>query len=78
LLFLDASACSPELNPKENVWDEIPEKIMDAMRAKLKRAILYIERNPKFSSAPSSLSLSPISSTHSDVELVSDCQFSKP
>jgi transposase len=46
---------SPELNPKENFWDEIREKIfknyavksMDAVRAKLKQAILYIERNPK-------------------------------
>jgi transposase len=45
---------SPELNPKENLWDEIREKIfknyalksMDAVRAKLKQAILYIERNP--------------------------------
>jgi transposase len=46
---------SPELNPKENPWDEIREKIfknytlksIDAVRAKLKQAILYIERNPK-------------------------------
>jgi transposase len=46
---------SPELNPKENLWDEIREKIfknyalksMDAVRAKLRRAILYMERNPK-------------------------------
>jgi hypothetical protein len=46
---------SPELNPKENLWDEIREKIfknyalksMDAVRAKLQQAILYIERNPK-------------------------------
>jgi putative transposase len=46
---------SPELNPKENVWDEIREKIfknhalksMDAVQAKLDEAILYIERNPK-------------------------------
>ena len=46
---------SPELNPKENLWDEIREKIfknyalksMDAVRAKLKQAILYMERNPK-------------------------------
>ena len=45
---------SPELNPKENLWDEIREKIfknyalksIDAVRAKLKQAILYIERNP--------------------------------
>ena len=46
---------SPELNPKENLWDEIREKIfknyalksIDAVRAKLKQAILYIERNTK-------------------------------
>jgi hypothetical protein len=46
---------SPELNPKENLWDEIREKIfknyalqsIDAVRAKLKQAILYIERNPE-------------------------------
>ena len=46
---------SPELNPKENLWDEIREKLfknyalksMDAVCAKLKQAILYIERNPK-------------------------------
>jgi transposase len=46
---------SPELNPKENLWDEIREKIfknyalksMDAVRTKLEEAILYIERNPK-------------------------------
>jgi transposase len=46
---------SPELNPKENLCDEIREKIfknyalksMNAVRAKLKQAILYIERNPK-------------------------------
>jgi len=46
---------SPELNPKENLWDEIREKIfknyalksIDAVRAKLKQAILYVERNPK-------------------------------
>ena len=53
LLFLPPY--SPELNPKENLWDEIREKIfknfalksMNAVRAKLKQAVLYIERNPK-------------------------------
>jgi transposase len=53
LLFL--SPYSPELNPKENLWDEIREKIfknyalksIDAVYAKLQQAILYIERNPK-------------------------------
>ncbi len=50
---------SPELNPKENLWDEIREKIfknfalksMDAVRAKLRQAILYIERNPNLVSS---------------------------
>jgi transposase len=53
LLFLPPY--SPELNPKENLWDEIREKIfknyarksIDAVRAKLKQAIHYVERNPK-------------------------------
>jgi transposase len=53
LLFLPPY--SPELNPKENLWDEIREKIfknyalksIDAVRAKLEQAILYIDRNPK-------------------------------
>lgn len=52
LLFLPPY--SPELNPKENLWDEIREKIfknhalksIDAVRAKLNQAVLYIERNP--------------------------------
>ena len=52
LLFLPPYA--PELNPKENLWEEIREKIfknyalksIDAVRAKLRQAILYIERNP--------------------------------
>ena len=47
--------CSPELNPQENVWDEIREKIfknyalksMDEVCEKLEEAALYIERNPK-------------------------------
>ena len=44
---------SPELNPKENLQDEIREKLfknyksMDAVRARLNQAILYIDRNPK-------------------------------
>ena len=53
LLFLPPY--SPELNPKENLWGEIREKIfknyalksIDAVRAKLKQAILYIECNPE-------------------------------
>ena len=53
LLFLPPY--SPELNPKENLWEEIREKIfknyalksIDAVRAKLEEAILYIERDPE-------------------------------
>src|SRR5262249_4746243 len=49
------SAYSPELNPQENIWDEIREKIfknyalksMDAVYDKLEEAALYIERNRK-------------------------------
>jgi DDE superfamily endonuclease len=52
LFFLPPYA--PELNPKENLWEEIREKIfknyalksMDAVCQKLREAILYIERNP--------------------------------
>lgn len=48
-------AYSPELNPQENIWDEIREKIfknyalksMDAVYDKLVEAALYIERNRK-------------------------------
>jgi len=53
LLFLPPYA--PELNPKENLWDEIREKIfknyalksIDAVYAKLGEAIGYINRNPE-------------------------------
>ena len=46
---------SPELNPQENIWDEIREKLfknyalksMDEVNDKLDEAALYIERNPK-------------------------------
>ena len=46
---------SPELNPQENLWDEIREKIfknyalksMNDVYAKLQEAALYIECNPK-------------------------------
>ena len=46
---------SPELNPQENIWDEIREKIfknyalksMDEVYAKLEEAALYAQRNPK-------------------------------
>jgi hypothetical protein len=46
---------SPELNPQENLWEEIREKIfknyalksMDKVYDKLQEAALYLERNPK-------------------------------
>jgi transposase len=46
---------SPELNPKENLWDEIREKVfktyalklIDHLRQKLHEAILYVEHNPE-------------------------------
>jgi len=46
---------SPELNPKENIWDEIREKIfknyalksMRKVEQKLCDAVLYIRKNPK-------------------------------
>ena len=45
---------SPELNPQENLWDEMREKIfknyalksIDEVYSKLEEATLYIERNP--------------------------------
>ena len=45
---------APELNPQENIWDEIREKIfknfalksMDEVNDKLDEAALYIDRNP--------------------------------
>ena len=48
-------AYSPELNPQENIWDEIREKIfknyaaksMDEVSNKLVDAALYIESNPE-------------------------------
>ena len=53
LAFLPAY--SPELNPQENLWEEIREKIfknyalksMDKVYDKLQEAALYLERNPK-------------------------------
>jgi transposase len=45
---------SPELNPQENLWDEIQKKIfknyalksIDEVYAKLEDIALYLERNP--------------------------------
>ena len=73
LLFLPPY--SPELNPKENLWDEIREKIfknyalksINAVRAKLKLPSSISNAIPK-SSNPSRPS--HISSGHSDVEMV--------
>ncbi len=52
LLFLPPY--SPELNPKENIWEEIREKIfknyalksMKEVNAKLDDAVLYIDSRP--------------------------------
>jgi transposase len=46
---------SPELNPQENLWDEIREKLfknyalksMDDVHVKLDEAALYLEQNPE-------------------------------
>ena len=46
---------SPELNPQENIWEEIREKIfknyalksMDEVNAKLDEAVLYLDHNPR-------------------------------
>jgi hypothetical protein len=73
LLFLPPYG--PELNPKENLWDEIREKIfknyalksIDAVRAKLKEAILYMERQPEIVKSITSFSTF---SSHHDVEMV--------
>ena len=72
LLFLPPYG--PELNPKENLWDEIREKIfknyalksIDAVRAKLKEAILYMDK-PEIVKSITSF---PTFSSHSDVEMV--------
>jgi transposase len=53
LLFLPPY--SPELNPKENLWDEIRKKIfknyaiksIEYVRQKLHDDILYVEHNPQ-------------------------------
>ena len=85
LLFLPPYA--PELNPKENLWDEIREKIfknyalksIDAVRTKLKQAILYIERNPTL--VKSITSFPYIAESHSDLEMVLvsfQARYSKP
>jgi hypothetical protein len=68
---------SPELNPQENLWEEIREKIfknyalksMDKVYDKLQEAALYLERNPKI---VQSITAFPILQSHSDTEMVSD------
>jgi hypothetical protein len=55
LSFLFLPPYAPELNPKENIWEEMREKIfknyalksMEAVQKKMVEACLYIERNPK-------------------------------
>jgi len=66
---------SPELNPKENLWDEIREKSSRTMRSNpWTLSAPSLSRPSSISSAIQSLSApsppSPISSTHSDIELV--------
>jgi hypothetical protein len=71
LLFLPPY--SPELNPKENLWDEIREKIfknyalksIDHVRQKLNEAILYVERNPAAHQAYCSVANGPNGSSSS-------------
>jgi transposase len=69
---------SPELNPNENHWDEIHEKIFknyalkstDAgARQAQGAAVACIDRNPKLVRSITSF---PISSIHSDRKFVSD------
>jgi transposase len=53
--FLFLPPYSPELNPKQNIGEEMREKIfknyalksMEAVQKKMVEACLYIERNPK-------------------------------
>ena len=53
--FLFLPPYAPQLNPKENIWEEMREKIfknyalksMEAVQKKMVEACLYIERNPK-------------------------------
>src|SRR5262249_14402633 len=68
---------SPELNPKENLWDEIRENIFKNYALKSMDAVCASSSRPSSisSETPSSLApspASPISSTHSDVEMVSE------
>ena len=75
LLFLPPY--SPELNPKENLWDEIREKIFKnthsnpltpcAPNSNRPSSISNAIQKPSNPSRPS-----PISSGHSDVEMVLD------
>ena len=54
IILLPLPPYSPELNPQENIWDEIREKIfknfalksMDEVHDKLGEAALYVKRNP--------------------------------
>jgi transposase len=65
---------SPELNPQENLWDEIREKIfknyalksMDDVNAKLDEAAFYIERN---STLVKSITSFPYIASHPDMEM---------
>src|SRR5262249_40935212 len=66
--------CSPGLNPQDNIWDKIREKIfknyalksMDKVCDKLEEAALYIERNPTMVK-----SITSFPSVQRDVQMVS-------
>ena len=69
---------SPELNPKENLWDEIREKIFKnyALNPSAPCAPNSSRPSSTSSAIPNSSNpspRSPTSSNHSDVELVSGC-----
>src|SRR5262245_8106470 len=73
---------SPELNPKENLWDEIREKIFKNYALKsMDPCALSSGRQSSISSAIPNWSAlsppSPISPTHSDVETVLDIALLK-
>jgi transposase len=69
---------SPELNPQENLWDEIRVKIfknyalksMEDVYAKLEQAALYIERNPAIVKSITSLRGSARGRCGTDMEAV--------
>lgn len=55
IIILHIPSCSPELNPSENIWDDMREKFfgnyafnsMDSVEEKLIEASLFYENNPE-------------------------------